>query len=594
MVSNPNFYGQSTHGTPNQIEDGVDFPHTGIVKALSDGLGQNYAISGFDITIDSATQIDVGAGVIFRDGKKVAVSAVANLTLSSTYTNGYHLLIASSASSPVLTIRNPTAADKVAQYTPGDTIIAVITHNGTANVGVQYLTVNKTENSLSLGYNNSGYTETGTLTADADGITMTGLYKLDALPTATAHGTNSKVLIQDGGNSDEIRTITAQSIADLAPQGDITGVTAGDGLTGGGNSGAVTLAVGVDDSTIEINSDALRIKDSGVTLAKLADITDERILGRVDNGTATVAELTKSQVLTMLNVADGATVYTDAMAIAAVEGESTLELAGAVALNNKLEFSKIGTKDFNGDVIVDYSNASENTVNHQYTLGLASNYNGKVFVIKNMHTASMNIIPNPAGSDKFEDNRPSTDSRWVSATQLTLKPLQSVTLQATQDDITIPLSTPDTIAAGWLIIDDSQGGAGISNVVDDTTPQLGGNLDVNSNKITGSIVFDGDVNIEAGHTLRATTLPVVDINSPTTLVLDTHAGRYLLCSADVTLPSSSTQGDQYYILNDSGSSITIGNNGNNINGLGTSVTLTSYKGATCIAIGTNHWIVLGV
>ena len=24
MVSNPNFYGQSTHGTPNQIEDGVE------------------------------------------------------------------------------------------------------------------------------------------------------------------------------------------------------------------------------------------------------------------------------------------------------------------------------------------------------------------------------------------------------------------------------------------------------------------------------------------------------------------------------------------------------------------------------------------
>ena len=94
MVSNPNFYGQSTHGTPNQIEDGVDFPHTGIIKALSNGLGQNYAISGFDITVNNATQIDVGAGVVFRDGRKLAVLGDTNLTLSSAYTNGYHLLVA--------------------------------------------------------------------------------------------------------------------------------------------------------------------------------------------------------------------------------------------------------------------------------------------------------------------------------------------------------------------------------------------------------------------------------------------------------------------------------------------------------------------
>jgi len=168
MVSNPNYYSKS-HTNPNaQITDGVDFPHTGIIKALSDGLGQNYAISGFDITIDSATQIDVGAGVIFRDGKRLAVAAVNNLTLSSTYTNGYHLLIANShATAPVLTIRNPTAANLVPEYTAGDTIIAVITHNGTANVGIQYLTLNKTENNLSIGYDDSGYTETLSVVSDA-------------------------------------------------------------------------------------------------------------------------------------------------------------------------------------------------------------------------------------------------------------------------------------------------------------------------------------------------------------------------------------------------------------------------------------------
>ena len=52
-----------------------------------------------------------------------------------------------------------------------------------------------------------------------------------------------------------------ESIADL-----MTAV-AGDGLAA--SSGV--LAVGVDDSTVELNSDALRIKDSGVGTAKIAD-----------------------------------------------------------------------------------------------------------------------------------------------------------------------------------------------------------------------------------------------------------------------------------------------------------------------------------
>ena len=53
-------------------------------------------------------------------------------------------------------------------------------------------------------------------------------------------------------------------------QGDITGVTAGDGLTGGGNSGAVTLAVQVDDSSLELASDTVQVKAGGITNDMLA------------------------------------------------------------------------------------------------------------------------------------------------------------------------------------------------------------------------------------------------------------------------------------------------------------------------------------
>ena len=111
-----------------------------------------------------------------------------------------------------------------------------------------------------------------------------------------------------------------------ANAGDITGVTAGSGITQGGTSGTVVVGVdsgslagsglvapaggainiNVDDSTVEINSDTLRVKDSGITLAKIADIADDRILGNISGGSAAPSALTAANVRTMINVADGA------------------------------------------------------------------------------------------------------------------------------------------------------------------------------------------------------------------------------------------------------------------------------------------------
>ena len=66
--------------------------------------------------------------------------------------------------------------------------------------------------------------------------------------------------------------------------GDITSVVAGDGLTGGGTTGDVTLTVGVDNSSVELNSDALRVKALG--------ITDGMLAGNISNSKLTNSGLT--------------------------------------------------------------------------------------------------------------------------------------------------------------------------------------------------------------------------------------------------------------------------------------------------------------
>ena len=65
---NPRLSDKPSFHTPN-IRDDEDFPHVGIIKALADGLGQNFAVSGFNATNISATSVDIADGKIFRDGK---------------------------------------------------------------------------------------------------------------------------------------------------------------------------------------------------------------------------------------------------------------------------------------------------------------------------------------------------------------------------------------------------------------------------------------------------------------------------------------------------------------------------------------------
>lgn len=82
-----------------------------------------------------------------------------------------------------------------------------------------------------------------------------------------------KLYLRAGGSvaetNDELYTVNTARIENGAITADkIAAAVAGNGLTGGAG---FALSVGVDGSTIEIATDALQVKDLGISTAKIAD-----------------------------------------------------------------------------------------------------------------------------------------------------------------------------------------------------------------------------------------------------------------------------------------------------------------------------------
>ena len=106
----------------------------------------------------------------------------------------------------------------------------------------------------------------------------------EAAAATIAHGDN--LIFLDGG---------AAGAASKGSTDDLAALLAGDGLT---KSNSV-MAVNVDDSTIETNSDAIRVKDNGITLAKMAGLARGKIIYGDSNGDpAALALGGANQVLT--------------------------------------------------------------------------------------------------------------------------------------------------------------------------------------------------------------------------------------------------------------------------------------------------------
>ena len=451
-LNNGNYSRLSVDPTLGGMVDEVDFPHSGLFKALAVGVQGNYAIlnaatssttENFSIVqTDSSgnTQFVVGSGKVMRDGKVILVpsnDATTTFTSGTPSTfdepsstgNGYFLLVV--AANNTLAIRdngNKETLNTVPQLTAGDIPIAMIRLSNGENSAqrlIQYFTTAKKENSVSIGYENSNaYTEVGTLTGDANGITMTGLHKLDTLPTATAHGANSKVIIQDGDNSNTIRTITAQSIADLAPQGDITGVDLSEG-TGIDIASETNTASGNYSATINLDLTEITVSD-GLTAAGATTLNLD------------LEEIIATDAANRVLTSDGDGTLTAQAELLVVEGLVSIEKALALGASGVTQYD--GTTSL---LVVDASSNSSTI-----TLPSAASIESRVIIIKNVDTSNLTVTTQ--SSDKFEDNRVGEDYRQTDVNNLKLRPLESVMLYAISDSFSVDGSS---LTNGYLIID---------------------------------------------------------------------------------------------------------------------------------------------
>jgi hypothetical protein len=198
------------------IRDDLDFPHSGLFRAMGQYTKGCFAIRGsltdFDITLDSPStysRVAVAAGKVFVHNKYVAVSALAATNLDASYADGgggtnadltplsgtyVYLMIVYDADAGAIKIRgssnsahNNSGVGKIPLFMnnngddkPNDVPIAILRlpndgdDDGHTKIAVQYLTTSMSENSLEIGYTSGSdpskiYNQAMTISSNSSG-----------------------------------------------------------------------------------------------------------------------------------------------------------------------------------------------------------------------------------------------------------------------------------------------------------------------------------------------------------------------------------------------------------------------------------------
>ena len=380
-------------------------------STLTDGgvlLGSG---TGAVTALGQATNGQLVVGSTGADPVLATLTGGSNITVTNT-AGGISIAATGLGSGTVQTVSATGTENGLTLTSDGDTVDPVITlggalanvtngqlSNSSVTIGSTSVALGATAASL-VGLTNVESTSfTGSFKGDGSGLTgVTGI-GTTTNPLTDGNGiadfsydgglTNVQVAVEADGS-----TLTVGSGGVKVADGGITATqidtgVAGAGLSGGGGT---ALAVNVDDSSIEIATDTLRVKSSGVTNAMLVNdgitiagndtslggtITAATILNgtsvisssaQIGNYVATLGTGTGVTIGSNTGVGSSPTIAVDygSTANTAVQGSATATFAGTT---NEIEVSDTSAQAIGGNIALTIGLPSDVTITQDANIG---------------------------------------------------------------------------------------------------------------------------------------------------------------------------------------------------------------------------------